>query len=722
MAQLYTGATAGKPRLRPSLPAKPGLVRSISRAPARTLSVDETLTLGSNGDGILTLAKGGALVIEGAFDMAENTGSTSAATISDAGAALTIHGEWQIGVAGTATATITRDVTTEALGGVTLGVQATGNGTLTVSNSKTLLSVTGDLVIGEAGKGAVNVKTGSTIDAAGSDVTVGEQSTATGQATVDGSGSQFETGSLTVGGASTKATVKISSGGDLEIATDLTVGEEAGSKGTLSVTDAGSQVSVGGDATLGEAGSGTLTMTGGAMSVAGAMTLGEEEGSSGKLTLSDATMSITGDLKIGEAASGAAIVQLGSVLQSNAIELGGALGAKGSLTISGAGTNLTTGETTIGAGGSGALTINSGGLLTTNGDASIGSVALGATVSASLDTGGEWIVGGDLDVGDSGAGKLSIAGKETLVSVHGDMTIGGAAGGTATLGSTTGASSAQLTWDGRLTVGGGAKGTLTINAGDSVSALAGGEGELEIGADAGSSGKVSLAGTGASLSAAMLIDGGTASEQGGAGSLSIGADASASFDEATIWKTGKVIDAGALSISGALSGFGSVQISGAGQFTLGGSNSSVGIDFVSGGSDELLDLSAANLPSVTIKGFGANDTVDISGLSTSDTIGVSDKNGVATVSFLQGSKTVGKLRFAEAGAGTFDFDAADGALTFTPAAEFSERERVERSRLVRSRRRLRFASRRSCRKLWGRHRPDRRLRSGRWRPDVRRTF
>ena len=38
-----------------------------------TLTVDETLTLGSNGDGILTLAKGGALVIEGAFDMAENT-------------------------------------------------------------------------------------------------------------------------------------------------------------------------------------------------------------------------------------------------------------------------------------------------------------------------------------------------------------------------------------------------------------------------------------------------------------------------------------------------------------------------------------------------------------------------------------------------------------------------------------------------------------------------
>ena len=100
-------------------------------------------------------------------------------------------------------------------------------------------------------------------------------------------------------------------------------------------------------------------------------------------------MSITGNLNIGEAGSGSAIVQLGSVLKSKAIEIGGALGASGSLMFS-AGTSVTTGEITIGAGGTGTLKVTSGGLLTTNGDASIGSVALGAIVSASLDTGGEW--------------------------------------------------------------------------------------------------------------------------------------------------------------------------------------------------------------------------------------------------------------------------------------------------------------------------------------------
>jgi hypothetical protein len=55
------------------------------------------------------------------------------------------------------------------------------------------------------------------------------------------------------------------------------------------------------------------------------------------------------------------------------------------------------------------------------------------------------------------------------------------------------------------------------------------------------------------------------------------------------------------------------------------------------------------------------------GLSHSDTIGVSYKGDVATVRFLQAGKSVGSLRFAmKADQGAFHFDAADGALTFAP--------------------------------------------------------
>ena len=68
-----------------------------------TLTVAKTLTLGSSGLGYLTVASGGALIVDGNFDMAENDGSTSTATID-----LTVHGLWQIGIGGTATATIIR--------------------------------------------------------------------------------------------------------------------------------------------------------------------------------------------------------------------------------------------------------------------------------------------------------------------------------------------------------------------------------------------------------------------------------------------------------------------------------------------------------------------------------------------------------------------------------------------------------------------------------------
>ncbi len=55
-----------------------------------TLTVVKTLTLGSR-VGDLTVASGGALIVDGAFDMAEKAGSTSTATIGDAGATLTIQ-------------------------------------------------------------------------------------------------------------------------------------------------------------------------------------------------------------------------------------------------------------------------------------------------------------------------------------------------------------------------------------------------------------------------------------------------------------------------------------------------------------------------------------------------------------------------------------------------------------------------------------------------------
>ncbi|MGH7059709.1 MAG: hypothetical protein ACREFH_04915, partial [Stellaceae bacterium] len=119
------------------------------------LTVAADLILGDKGNGVLTVGQGGAVIVSGDLDAAKKAGSTSTMTVSDAGAVMTIHGEWQLGLAGTATATIHQAVPVQAEGGVSLGVEASGNGTLTMSDADTVLAIgTGEVKIGDAGTGA----------------------------------------------------------------------------------------------------------------------------------------------------------------------------------------------------------------------------------------------------------------------------------------------------------------------------------------------------------------------------------------------------------------------------------------------------------------------------------------------------------------------------------------------------------------------------------------
>jgi T5SS/PEP-CTERM-associated repeat protein len=599
---------------------------------------------------------------------------------------LTVEAEsYLTGQTKNAHATIDGDLTVGGKGAGTLGIGAGGavtvggalvfaedeksNGMLNEMGAGAVLTVTGPVTVGEAGTAVATVQAGGRFDASANDVTVGEEAKGQGLLVVTGAGSEIETAALTVAGASKDDNAEALSGGKLLVGGDLTIGDEQGSDGAVTVNDSGSALIVDGDATIGADGSGALLMTGGSASVKGAMTLGEAKNSTGKVILSAASLSVSGKLTIGELGSATALVQQGATVKSGAIEIGAGLGAKGSLTIDGSASSVTSGEITIGDGGVGSLKLTNGAKLTSGGDATIGNVALGAIVSASLDTGASWTVKGGLTVGDGGAASFSIAGKQTQVVVDGDMTVGASAGGTATLGSSTAASAATVEWGGVLTVGEGGKGALNINAGDSATALAGGPGALVIGEKAGSSGAVALLGAGARLTGADLVVGGAAAKAGGSGALSLAAGTQASFSAATIWKTGKVTDSGALTIGGPVSGNGKLQIMSGGLLTLNGSDTTVGLDFVAGGKGETLDLSADHLPAVQLVGFASSDVVDVAGLGHHDTISMKISGASAIVDFLQSGKAVGRLDFAVAAGqhDAFHFDAGTGALTLAAA-------------------------------------------------------
>jgi len=334
-----------------------------------TLTIDETLILGSNGDGVLSLTSGGALIVDGDFDMAENDGSTSTATIGEADVTLTIHGLWQIGVAGIATASIIPGVTAEALGGIALGVQSTGTGKLTVSAS---LSVTGHLVIGEAGAGTLNVKDGGAGNAAKSAVTVGDLAGSTGALTLTGSGATMTAGSMEVGGEGA-GTLTVDQGASLTIGGDLQIGADGTVAGSVNLADTGSTLSVGGNLVIG---SGSLTVDADAtLAVTGDLIIGDDgTDSSADVTSSPATTSIAGDVTlkvdkdwtlrdtcvIGDNAKGTLTIDSSSSLNANEndIRLGSQKTGNGQLTVDGGGAELDNiKDLDVGASGAGTVLI-----------------------------------------------------------------------------------------------------------------------------------------------------------------------------------------------------------------------------------------------------------------------------------------------------------------------------------------------------------------------------
>jgi T5SS/PEP-CTERM-associated repeat protein len=131
-------------------------------------------------------------------------------------------------------------------------------------------------------------------------------------------------------------------------------------------------------------------------------------------------------------------------------------------------------------------------------------------------------------------------------------------------------------------------GTLDITRGAKVAATTGGAGEIDVAAQAGAVGAVTVDGAGSSLSGQSIFVGGTGSAAGGSGRLTISNGGVVSVSDATVTESGVVTLAGGalaaepltIDSGGAISGFG----------TLTGDIANNGVVTASGG---LLDIAGA---------------------------------------------------------------------------------------------------------------------------------
>ena len=585
------------------------------------------LIVGNSSTGSLTIENGGQLVLSDAIAIGFNSGSKGEVVVTGS-STLNSSGGLIVGSEGTATLTISEGgevILQDIAGPIVLadGIEANASiiigsavgqnpvdpGTITALGIS-IIEPGGTLVFNHTATstdayefstpitGLSAAQNGTISVAAGYTVFTGDNSGFTGTTTIDGGTLAVEvalgSSELIVGDSGTDATLLVESGGQTTVTGDVTVGNESGSSGTLTVTGSGSDastLSVAGGFTIGNKGTGTLTVSSGASvdvdNGDGTISVAKESGS-------------TGTVIIG-AASGASAAAPGS-LSAATLAFGS---GTGTLILNHTGTETDATEFAFAITGNGAIDVeagytelsadNSGFSGTTTVD--VGTLALTGNLKSSA-----------LYVGTTGTGGTTTITNTAIVDVSGDAAIGVASGSSGTVtvsgatsdGTTTDASTLSVSKD--LVVGAAGTGTLVLNNAGAV-LVDGGKGALTIAQSAGSTGTLVIGsqsgdtplGTGdLSVSSVAFGDGtGTvlfnhADDSGGfefavpftgGGTIDVAGGTTVLSSTNTSFTGGTEINGGTLSVTGTLPGDIAVNDGG----TLGGTGTLTGTVTVNSG-------------------------------------------------------------------------------------------------------------------------------------------
>jgi len=414
---------------------------------------------------------------------------------------------------------------------------------------------------------------------------------------------QFGTGALTI------------SGGGAVSSASVTAGDLAGSTGTMTVTGSGSTMTttgVGNQVIIGNYGAGTLQiLNGGVVSDASGI-VGQNAGGTGTATV-DGLGSIwtnTSTLTVGTQGTGT--LTLSNQGQATAAGvLIGVAGGTGTVSLTGHSGISTMGAVNVGFTGTGTLTVASNSLLVSSGGA-IGNLAGAQGAVTVTGAGSSWSFGMfDLTIGANGTGSLLVSNGGAISSGNGAGFLGQAAGANGTL--TIDGAGSSWTTPSSLFVGVGGAGTMTISNGGVVITNDG-----TLGVAAGGTGVVTVTGANSTWATTGGINVGNA----GSGSLAISNGGAVSSVGGTV---------GALANSS-----GTVAVTGAGSsWSTGASNLIIG----QYGTGSLLvsNGGAVNDTSGDLGQFaGASGSATVSGTGstwTNNFLGIGDAgNGALTIS------------------------------------------------------------------------------------------
>lgn len=620
-------------------------------------------------------------------------------------------GDWSndnsvvIGDQGTGTLNIAEGASA-SFGTVSLGLSSFGSGNLALTGEGSKLNVSGTLDAGYGGDGAVLVSTGAWLASGGA--RLGVLTGANGALTVDRQGSTFLSSSLIIGEAGT-GSLSITAGGVINIDGDTTLGRLASGNGTASIRGAGSLLSVNGALTVGNAGTGALTVSEAASLSSRTAIIGALSGASGSVHLSGLGTSwiVTDHLGIG---AGSLTLDTASTLSTGSATLGTINGETASASLSGSGTAWQAGTLAVGDAGTGTLDIRTGasvqavsivaadrsgsnGTITVDGGGStlsvdsafdigrLGMATLTITAGAKTDTGSMSIgtgigsmgtvlvdgdgstlsVTGDFDVGRFGKGTLTVSGSATVSADT--VTIAREAGSTGTLNIGAAESSPAAgagTLDTAAIYFGEGDGTLVFNHGETnyeLAAAISGIGTVKavrgttILTGENSYGGETLIASGATLAV------GNGGDTGTLGTGNVTNDGSLIFD-----RTGN------LAFAGAISGTGSVEKTGSGTLNLSGDNTYTGTTSVSEGR---LDVDGSLVSTIAVANgatLGGSGTIASATIGSGGTLAAEGLHASVDLTLASGSTLA--ARIGDAGiatttvGNTATIDGATLALTY----------------------------------------------------------
>ncbi|EDZ7911694.1 autotransporter outer membrane beta-barrel domain-containing protein [Salmonella enterica] len=379
---------------------------SLVFADLNNLNLNSKLVIGDTGEGILTIENGGNLTSskgpeERPFYFSLGSGKESKGTVTVSGtdskgnaSSITTSALFAVGDAGEGTLTVDKGgLITNTNGGFFLGggnnTKGGGQGIMTVSGAGSLVTNSGDLVVGNTGTGTLNIAKGGKYVGNSNVFTIGAGEGSKGAVTVSGADSKGNASSITTSaliavGDAGEGTLTVDKGG---LITDTYGGfflgggnnTKGGGQGIMTVSGTGSLVTNGGWLMVGNTGTGTLNIENGGKFVNhnGIFTLGSGKGSNGTVTVSGTdskgnASSITTPalIAIGDAGEGTLTVDKGGIITNTfgGFFLGGGNNTKGGgqgiMTVSGAGSVVNNhGWAIIGNTGKGILVVGDNGEL-----------------------------------------------------------------------------------------------------------------------------------------------------------------------------------------------------------------------------------------------------------------------------------------------------------------------------------------------------------------------